>query len=49
MLQEKTILIIIFKVSSYIAAPILLAIFYNFNMQNYVFLDSSKTLILYVV
>lgn len=49
MLQEKTILIIIFKVSSYIAASNLTVIFYNFNMQKHVFLDSSKTLIIYVV
>lgn len=42
MLQEKTILIIILKVSSY-TAPNLTAIFPNFNIQKYVFLDSSKT------
>lgn len=44
MLQEDTIVIIILKVSLYLVEPNLIAIYSNFNIQKYVFLDSSKTL-----
>lgn len=39
----------ILKVSSYLGDPNLITIFSNFNIQIHVLLDSSKTLILYVV